>query len=79
MIQPTTQTGVTAIQLPDLRGGSALVTGFSHGIGRAVVDALIAHDVRFFGIADCGFSGELRPQVISVRSTSAMPGRSRKQ
>jgi NAD(P)-dependent dehydrogenase (short-subunit alcohol dehydrogenase family) len=67
MIQPATQTGVTAIQLADLRGRSALVTGSSRGIGRAVVDALIAHDVRCFGLADYGFSAELRPRVISVR------------
>ena len=34
MIQPTMQTGVTAIRLPDLRGGSALFTGSSRVIGR---------------------------------------------
>jgi hypothetical protein len=41
MIQPTAQTGVTAIQLPNLRGGTALVTGSGRGIARAVVDPLI--------------------------------------
>jgi hypothetical protein len=36
MTDPAIQTGITAIHLPDLCGGTALVTGASRGIGQAV-------------------------------------------
>ena len=34
------QTGATAIRLPDLDGGTALVTGASRGLGRSMALAL---------------------------------------
>jgi NAD(P)-dependent dehydrogenase (short-subunit alcohol dehydrogenase family) len=66
MANRVTQNGATAIHLPDLRGGTALVTGASRGIGRAVVAALAAHDVRCFGLASRELPPNLAPQVVSV-------------
>lgn len=40
------------IQLPDLAGRSAVVTGASRGIGKAICDALIANGVHCFGLSD---------------------------
>jgi NAD(P)-dependent dehydrogenase (short-subunit alcohol dehydrogenase family) len=68
MTNPTggAQTGATLIQLPDLRGGTALVTGASRGIGRAVVEALAAHDARCFGLANDDFPPGLSPHVVPM-------------
>ena len=66
MASPMTPAGATAIHLPDLHGGTALVTGASRGIGWAVVEALVAHDVRCFSLANEGFATDLPPQVRPI-------------
>jgi NAD(P)-dependent dehydrogenase (short-subunit alcohol dehydrogenase family) len=54
------------IRLPDLVGGTALVTGASRGIGKAVVAALCAHEVRCYGIAHEGFSDPANPHLVPI-------------
>jgi NAD(P)-dependent dehydrogenase (short-subunit alcohol dehydrogenase family) len=66
MASPVAQAGTTAIHLPDLHGGTALVTGASRGIGRAVVEALVTHDVRCFALANQGFATDLPPQIVPI-------------
>jgi NAD(P)-dependent dehydrogenase (short-subunit alcohol dehydrogenase family) len=66
MNRPVAKTEATGIYLPDLRGGTALVTGASRGIGRAVVETLTGHDVRCFSLANQGFSTDLPPQVVPI-------------
>ena len=66
MASPVVQTEATVIHLPDLHGGNALVTGASRGIGRAVVESLVAHNVRCFALADQGFAADLPPQVVPI-------------
>ena len=66
MTSPVAQPGATAIHLPDLHGGTALVTGASRGIGRAVVEALVTHNVRCFALADQGFAAVLPAQVLPI-------------
>ena len=43
------------------------MTGASRGIGRAVAEALAAHDVRCFSLANQGFAIDLPPQVVPIR------------
>jgi NAD(P)-dependent dehydrogenase (short-subunit alcohol dehydrogenase family) len=66
MNSPVVQTQSTTIYLPDLRQGTALVTGASRGIGRAVVEALAAHDVRCFSLANHGFASDLPGHVVPI-------------
>ena len=66
MNSPVTQTESTGIHLPDLRGGTALVTGASRGIGRAVVEALVGHDVRCFALANYGLTPDLPQQIVPL-------------
>ena len=66
MASSVAQTGVSPIHLPDLQGGTALVTGASRGIGKAVTEALAAHDVRCFSLAHEGFASDLPPQVVPI-------------
>lgn len=42
------------------------MTGASRGIGRAVVEALVAHDVRCFALANYGLTSDLPPQVVPI-------------
>ncbi len=64
------------IILPDLKDRTALVTGASRGIGRAVVAALRAHETHCFGLADGGFATEplpyLTPIVCDLRDPRAI-------
>ena len=66
------------IFLPDLKGRTALLTGASQGIGKAVVTALRAHETHCFGLADGGFAGEslpyLTPIVCDLRDPQAIYG-----
>jgi NAD(P)-dependent dehydrogenase (short-subunit alcohol dehydrogenase family) len=42
------------------------VTGASRGIGRAVAEALAAHDVRCFSLANQGFAADLPPHIVTI-------------
>jgi NAD(P)-dependent dehydrogenase (short-subunit alcohol dehydrogenase family) len=66
MTSPVARIGAIAIHLADLRGGTALVTGASRGIGRAVVEALVAHDVRCFSVANQGFATDLPLNIVPI-------------
>ena len=66
------------IILPDLKGRTALITGASQGIGKAVVAALRAHETHCFGLAEDGFGAEplpyLTPIVCDLRDPGAIRG-----
>lgn len=55
------------IRLPDLAGRSAVVTGASRGIGRAIIYSLLDNGVRCFGIADEADSQSENPLLTSIR------------
>ncbi|MEL6150207.1 MAG: SDR family oxidoreductase [Chloroflexota bacterium] len=66
------------ITLPDMAGRTAIVTGASRGIGRAVVQALQANGVFCYGFADIFDSVESgplwQPIVCDLREPEAIRG-----
>lgn len=66
MIRSTDNVPPRPIHLPDLIGGTALITGASRGIGAAVVAALCAHEVRCYGIAHESFGDQHDPHLVPV-------------
>ncbi len=54
------------LQLPDLAGRTAIVTGASRGIGKATVEALLANNVHCIGIADAFASLDATDQWFPI-------------
>lgn len=53
------------LHLPDLQGGTAVVTGASHGIGKATAALLVENGVRVFGLSKD--AGEfVHPRFVSI-------------
>jgi D-xylose 1-dehydrogenase len=62
------ETPAAPIRLPDLGGRTAIVTGASRGIGKAVIEALCENNAHCFGIADEEFPSTPPPQLVMIQA-----------
>lgn len=67
MSDPWFETAPPLLRLSDLEGRTALVTGASQGIGKAVIEALRANNVRCFGIANDDLEFATPPQLVKIQ------------